>query len=95
LKNSIIKDIRLFTNRDIKKTIIIEDNIPCFFKCIRNGIFVPSYDGSKYDTYFQNILKFLLEIKDVDDVREYIHEKFHLEEYWERYKFLYQVRYQE
>jgi len=92
LNKSLIKDIRLFSNRDFKKTIIIEDNIPCFFKCIRNGIFVPAFDGSKYDTQFKKILDFLLKIRDVDDVRGHIHEAFHLEEYWERYKFLYRVK---
>lgn len=60
-----------------------------FFNCIRNGIYLPAFEGSIYDTHFSSLTSFLYSIKDVKDVREYIYNSYHVEDYWNKYKLLY------
>lgn len=90
--SNIIKNINRFVDRNPSKIIMIDNNIMSFFNTLRNGIYIPGFDGSKYDNYLKDLPDFLLSISNAKDVRENIYNKFHLADYWVRYKELYRVR---
>ena len=71
---------------------MIDKSIISFFNTLRNGIYIQAFDGSKEDHFLKDLPEFLLSIIDSKDVRENIYLKFHLEDYWIRYKEIYRVK---
>ena len=74
-----IKDLRVL-NRDLK-TVLIVDNAPYAFAAqLSNGYpIIPFYDN-KEDQELEDVTRYLLEIKDVDDVRVANKQKFQLQD---------------
>ena len=52
--------------------IIVDNTIASFSAQLDNGIYVPSFYGDNTDSEFEKIARFLLDIKDVTDVRPYV-----------------------
>lgn len=71
-----IKDLRIIDNIDIKKTVLIDNNIYSFTSQLNNGILINSFYDDKTDIELFNVLSYLFEyILPSDDVRK-INEKF-------------------
>ena len=71
-----IKDLRIIDNIDIKKTVLIDNNIYSFTSQLNNGILINSFYDDKNDIELYNVLSYLFEhILPSDDVRK-INEKF-------------------
>ena len=71
-----IKDLRIIENIDMKKTILIDNNIYSFANQLNNGILINSFYGDKNDVELFNVLGYLFEyILLADDVRK-VNEKF-------------------
>ena len=73
-----IKDLRIFKDikdDDLKKIVLIDNNIYSFSVQLSNGILINSFYGDKNDNELSNVLGYLLQfILPADDVRE-INEK--------------------
>ena len=68
----IFKDIK---DDDLKKIVLIDNNIYSFSVQLSNGILINSFYGDKNDNELSNVLGYLLQfILPADDVRE-INEK--------------------
>lgn len=85
VNTKLIKDLRLISDRKIENSIIIDNNICCFYSCMNNGIYVKTFEGDCQDRELKKIVKFLDKIKNCKDVREEIKKKFGLEESYKKY----------
>lgn len=66
-----VKDLRIL-NRDKKSLIIVDNSIVSFAFQLENGVpIIPFYDD-RDDDFIIKIKDYLMELKDVDDVREVI-----------------------
>ena len=71
-----IKDLRIIENIDMKKIILIDNNIYSFANQLNNGILINSFYGDKNDVELFNVLGYLFKyILLADDVRK-VNEKF-------------------
>lgn len=68
-KSLYIKDLRLLKNRDLKNIVIIDNMAFSFFNQMKNGIYIPAYEGADTDVELLIIMKFLLTLPTVPDVR--------------------------
>ena len=66
-----IKDLRVINNIDLKKTVLIDNNIYSFTNQLNNGILINSFYGDKNDIELFNVFNYLMEfILPVDDIRK-------------------------
>jgi Dullard-like phosphatase family protein len=66
-----IKDLRIIKDIDLKKTVLIDNNMYSFAPQLSNGILINSFYGDKNDVELFNVLNYLMEfIFPADDVRE-------------------------
>lgn len=71
-----IKDLRIIKEIDLKKTVLIDNNMYSFTTQLSNGILIDSFYGDKNDVELYNVLNYLLKfILPSDDIRE-VNEKF-------------------
>jgi len=72
LRNKVfIKDLRIFQNLDLQRTIIIDNSLYSFANQLSNGILITSFYNNKKDYELLNLVKYLenLAIQNVQDVR--------------------------
>lgn len=66
-----IKDLRIIKGIDLKKTVLIDNNMYSFAVQLSNGILINSFYGDKNDVELFDVLNYLMEyILPADDVRE-------------------------
>ena len=66
-----IKDLRVIDNIDVKKTVLIDNNIYSFTSQLNNGILVNSFYDDRDDNELFNVFSYLYEdILPCDDVRK-------------------------
>jgi len=65
----IVKDLRIFANRDMKNLILVDNSILNYSFQLYNGVPILPYTSQKKDTQLQKLLKFLEFLKGEDDVR--------------------------
>ena len=66
-----IKDLRVIENINMKKTVLIDNNIYSFSNQLNNGILINSFYGDKSDIELFNVISYLFEyILPSDDVRK-------------------------
>ena len=71
-----IKDLRIIDNIDLKRTVLIDNNLYSFTNQLNNGILINSFYGEKNDVELWNVFNYLLEfILPAEDVRK-VNEKF-------------------
>ena len=75
-----IKDLRIIKNRDLKNMIIVDNLIHSFGFQIDNGVPILDWRGDRNDQELKFLMKYLLEAKQYDDVREYNRVKLKLSE---------------
>ena len=71
-----IKYLKIIKDIDLKKIVLVDNNIYSFSAELSNGILINSFYGDKNDIELFNVLEYLIEfILPADDVRE-VNEKF-------------------
>ena len=71
-----IKYLRIIKDIDLKKTVLVDNNMYSFSAQLSNGILINSFYGDKNDVELFNVLEYLVEfILPAEDVRE-VNEKF-------------------
>ena len=66
-----IKDLRIIKGIDLKKTVLIDNNMYSFAVQLSNGILINSFYGDKNDVELFDVLNYLMEyILPADDIRE-------------------------
>ena len=73
-----VKDLRIFSNRDIKSCILIDNSVVSFMSQLDNGIPIASFIGSKHDKELYDLLSFLAQIYNADDVRPHLQSRYAL-----------------
>lgn len=74
-----VKDLRIFTNIDLKKTVIIDNSVLSFAFQLENGIPVLPFYNNKKDEELKFLKNYLIHLKNVYDIREENKRKFKLE----------------
>lgn len=67
---SLVKDLRIFANRDLKEVVILDNSLLCYAWQMENGIPIIPFFADKEDKELAKLSAFLKILKDVDDVRE-------------------------
>lgn len=80
-----IKDLRIFSNRNLKDIIIVDNAAYSFGYQIDNGIPIVSWHDDPYDRELYNLIDYLRAAAQVDDVRELNEKTFHLRTFYEDY----------
>ena len=71
-----IKYLKIIKDIDLKKIVLVDNNIYSFSAELSNGILINSFYGDKNDIELFNVLEYLIKfILPADDVRE-VNEKF-------------------
>ena len=83
----IIKDLRIFRERDLSQIIIVDNAATCFYNNLENGVPIIPYHGNKKDTQLLDQAKILIDLSTVDDVRTYLPEIFCLNKYLDHNNF--------
>ena len=76
----LIKDLRVFSNRDLKNIIIVDNLAHSFGLQINNGIPIISWTGDSEDKELLNLSDYLIAAAFVDDVRKFNRSKLNLEQ---------------
>ena len=75
-----MKDLRIIQNRDLKKCVLVENNLLSFINQLSNGILVPSFFNNPNDNYLTCLLGYLKnEILYCEDVQKINDESFGFE----------------
>ena len=72
-------------DRKIQNMVIVDNSIVSFYCNLNNGIYIPSFKGNPLDNELYFIEEFLMKIKDTQDVRTEIKDKFKIEERYSEY----------
>ena len=76
-----VKDLSiLLNNRSLKDILIVDNKIESYSSNLENGIPITSYYGEEEDKMLCILRKYLLKLKDVEDVREHILKDFFLKD---------------
>ena len=76
----IIKDLRIFENRDLKNMIIVDNLAHCFSYQIDNGVPLLEWQSDVNDRELKYLYEYLKKAAAYDDVREYNIQKLKLRE---------------
>jgi len=79
-KGLYIKDLRIIKNRELKDMVLVDNFMPSFSFQIGNGIPILTWEGDVQDKELKYLMRYLLEAKNYDDMREINQKRFHLEE---------------
>jgi len=85
LGKHLIKDLRIFSNRDLKNMVIVDKSIVPFCAQLNNGISVPVYRGNESDNALFQIVPFLKDLANSDDVRKIIRQTFYISDLYSIY----------
>jgi CTD small phosphatase-like protein 2 len=80
-----IKDLRIFSNRNLKDIIIVDNAAYSFAYQLENGIPIISWHDDSYDRELYNLIDYLKAASQVNDVRELNDKTFHLRNFYEDY----------
>jgi CTD small phosphatase-like protein 2 len=67
-----IKDLRIIKNRSLSDIVIVDNLVHSFGLQIDNGISILDFTNNKDDKELLGVEKILLELRNVDDVRDYL-----------------------
>jgi CTD small phosphatase-like protein 2 len=79
-----IKDLRIFSNRDIKSCIMVDNSVVSFLSQLDNGIPIASFYGNSQDNELYDILQFLTQICNEDDIRPHLQQRYALSQNYQR-----------
>lgn len=69
-----MKDLRIFNNKNLQDMIIVDKSVQSFSYQLDNGICIAPWEND-YDCEMKFLTKFLIEISNVEDVREELRQK--------------------
>jgi hypothetical protein len=67
-------------NRDLAKTIIIENHVENYSQNITNGVYIPTFTPGREDSWLKHLSSYLIGFLGLADFRTKIVEDFRLEE---------------
>eukprot|EP01022_Parablepharisma_sp_SALTPOND_P014743 TRINITY_DN2031_c0_g1_i1.p1 TRINITY_DN2031_c0_g1~~TRINITY_DN2031_c0_g1_i1.p1 ORF type:complete len:401 (+),score=3.55 TRINITY_DN2031_c0_g1_i1:143-1345(+) len=67
-----LKDLRLLKGKKIEKIVIVDNTIASFSGQLENGIYIPSFYGSRDDCELGKVADFLTTIASADDFRPHV-----------------------
>jgi CTD small phosphatase-like protein 2 len=67
-----IKDLRIIKNRSLSDIVIVDNLVHSFGLQIDNGIPILDFTNNKDDRELLGVEKILLELRNVDDVRDFL-----------------------
>jgi CTD small phosphatase-like protein 2 len=71
LNNGIfVKDLRIFKDRDLKQTVLIDNSVLSFSFQLDNGVFISSYYGQNNDSELLYIFNYLKDLYYYDNVQD-------------------------
>ena len=73
-----IKDLRVIKNRGLEDIIIVDNLVHSFGLQLENGIPILEFTNNREDNELIGLEKFLMELKDVPDVRKVLEKKLSL-----------------
>lgn len=73
-----VKDLRIFSDRELKNIVIVDDNITSFAFQLSNGVPVVPYEGEESDEELRFLIDYLRDLDLAEDVRSANEEKLHL-----------------
>lgn len=73
------KDLSVVRNRDLRNVVLIDNAVYSFILNLNNGIPIIPYYNNKKDTELLKLRDFLMELKNLDDVRPYVGKYFEWE----------------
>ena len=79
------KDLRIIPNSDLRRTVLIDNNIQNFTVLPANGIPVRDFWGDANDTTLFSVLELLKELQDTKDVRTVLSSRFAVAEGFEEF----------
>lgn len=65
----LVKDLRVFANRDQKSVILVDNSALSFSNQLFNGVPILPFYGNSEDTELKKLMQFLLLVKDEKDIR--------------------------
>ena len=66
----LVKDLRIIRNRDLKDIVLVDNSAISFLPQLENGVpILPFYDHEDDDVEFLDLTRYLMSIKDKDDLR--------------------------
>ncbi len=66
----LVKDLRIIRNRDLKDIVLVDNSAISFLPQLENGVpILPFYDHEDDDGEFLDLTRYLMSIKDKDDLR--------------------------
>jgi TFIIF-interacting CTD phosphatase-like protein len=65
-----LKDLNVFQNIDLAKTVIVDNNVYSFAFQLDNGIPIVPFEGDKDDLELIKLMKYLVTLKDEADFRD-------------------------
>ena len=74
--NIYIKDIRIFNNLDLRKTVILDNLLVSFATTLSNGILISPFTCNENDCELNLLVGFLEGLASVDDFREVLKKTF-------------------
>lgn len=64
-----VKDVKRISNRQVKKMVIVSNNLVDFGEALENGIPVLSYKGEFHDRELLFLEEYLVAVHECDDIR--------------------------
>lgn len=75
-KTGYIKDINVINNCDFSETVVVDDTPISYILNPDNAVPIYPFEGLLPDNHLGYLCQTLMEIKDYDDVREYIKDRY-------------------
>ena len=76
----LIKDLRVFKDRDIKDIAIVDNQVYSFANQLENGVPIIPFIDNKKDDQLEKLRHYLKRFRD-EDIRTLNHQTFHLHDY--------------
>jgi len=80
-----VKDLRIFLDRKIQDIAIVDNSAYSFAFQLDNGIPIISWTNRKEDTELLNLIDYLKQLSEADDIRAFNRKKFKLHAFYQDY----------
>lgn len=80
-----LKDLRILRNRNLAKTVIVDNSIVAFATHLENGVHIPTYYGKTNDSCLKDIMDLLISISDSQDIRKELDKRIGLKKLYNEY----------
>jgi len=95
--NIYLKDLRIIRNVPMKNKVLVDNAVYCFGQHLSNGVPITPFKEDKSDREFISLMRFLIRIGSMDDIRVALSDAFSFEDMAnkEKYNFSSFIKYYE